>query len=389
MPLALDSTDRKILFIAAAVLVVTLLIFAAVAPSSANSESYPYTYSAESGGAKAAYTLLAQLGYQVEHWQRPPDKLLEHGINTVLIVAVPMQNVSAEDRESVRRYILAGGRLVAVGGNSSQLLPHSDFAPGIPHFAWQKYPALLPTALTSNATEIVMAPAAFWRTSDSTAQVSYGSGSSGVVSSYKYGKGEVVWWAAADPITNSGITQGSNLRLLLNSLGRTSSRTVLWDDYFHEGELTMVDSLLSSPLKWALVQLGVLAVVVLFTYSRRHGPLRPLAQPTRLATLEFVETVGTLYRRAGAAELPVQIAYERFRFLLHRKLGINASAGVQQIAARLRDRMGELAPTFEKTLTECESARYQDDVQQEQSLCLVKSLEQFSEQLKLTSRPKD
>ena len=389
MPVKLDSADRKILLIAAAVLVVTLLISAAVSPSSGGSEAYPSTYSAESGGAKAAYTLLPQLGYQVEHWQKAPAKLLEHGINTVLVVAVPTQNVTAEDRESVRRYIRSGGRLLAIGGSSPQLLPHTALVPEVPHFAWQNYPALLPTGLTSNAPEVVMAPTFFWRRSDSSAQVHYGDQDNGVVASYKYGKGEVIWWATADPLTNSGITQASNLQLLLNSLGPASAKTVLWDDYFHEGEATMMDSLFASPLKWALLQLALLGIVVLFTYSRRHGPVHPLPQPSRLATLEFVETLGALYQRAGAAELPVQIAYERFRFLLHRKLGISASATVQQIVSRLQDRMGDFAPIFEQTLMECESARYQDDVAQEHSLRLVKSLELFSEQLKLTSRPKD
>jgi hypothetical protein len=385
----LDSADRKILLIAAAVLVITVLISAVVSTSPGGSEAYPSSYSAESGGAKAAYTLLPQLGYEVEHWQKAPSKLLEHGINTVLVVAVPTQNLSTEVRDSVRRYIRAGGRLVAVGATAAQLLPHTEFSPEIPRFAWQAYPALMPSALTANAPEVVMAPNFFWRRTDSSSQVEYGDKDDGVVVSYKYGEGEVIWWATADPLTNSGITQASNLQLLLNSLGPASSRRVLWDDYFHTGEATLMDSLFASPLKWALLQLGLLGLVVIFTHSRRHGPVRPLKQPSRLAPLEFVETLGALYQRAGAAELPVQIAYDRFRFLLHRRLGISTSTPASQVAGRLQDRMGDFAPQFEQTLIECESARYQGDIQLEDSLRLVNSLELYSTHLKLTSRQKD
>jgi hypothetical protein len=330
--------------------------------------------------------LPSQIGYSVEHWRNSPAKLLEHGVNTVLVVDVPTQNPREEDIQEMRKYVQSGGRLLAIGPTALALLPHQQPMAGRPRFAWQDYPALVPSTITRGAAVVSMAPTVYWRRDDSTSQVQFGDAERGVVASYKYGKGEVIWWAAPDPLTNRGITQQGNLQLLLNSLGPAGDRTVLWDDFFHEGEATLAESLLNSPLKWSLLQLGLLAVAVVFTYSRRHGPLRPLQQPSRLATLEFVETLGGLYERAGATELPVQVAYERFRHQLRRKLGIGATETPQQVAARLQDRLGELASQCEQTLTECESARYQDQLEAKDSLRLVKSLNQLSEQLKLNSK---
>ena len=382
----LDSADRKILVVAGSVLGITLLISLAVSPSAEESVPYPSTFSAASDGAKAAYTLLPELGYQVEHWRKAPSKLLEHGVQTVLVVNVLTENPTVEDRESLERYVQSGGKMLAVGMSSTQLIPHSELFPDVPHFAWQTYRALIPSGVTSNAPEIVMAPTVYWRRSDYDSDVQYGDRDRGVVVSYRYGKGEVIWWATPDPLTNSGITQKNNLQLLLNSLGPAGERTVLWDDYFHEGEATMMDSLFASPLKWSLPQLGLLALVVILTYSRRHGPIRPLPQVSRLATLEFVDTLGALYQRVGATELPVQVAYERFRHLLQRKLGIGSSATAQQIANRLQDRLGELAPQFEHTLLACESVGYQPEIEQQEALRLVKSLDLFARQLKLSSK---
>jgi hypothetical protein len=382
----LDAADRKILLVAFSILVITAIISALVSPGENESSPYPSPYSTSSGGAKAAYTLLSQLGYSVEHWRNSPAKLLGHGVNTVLVVDVPTQNPTAEDLQEIRKYVQSGGRLLAIGPTALALLPHQQLMPGRPRLAWQDYPALMPSAITRGAPVASMAPTMYWRRDDTTSQVQFGDAERGVVASYKYGKGEVIWWAAPDPLTNRGITQQSNLQLLLNSLGPAGERTVLWDDFFHEGEVTLGESLLNSPLKWSLLQLGLLAVAVVFTYSRRHGPLRPLQQPSRLATLEFVETLGGLYERVGATELPVQVAYERFRHQLRRKLGISATETPQQIAARLQDRLGELASQCEQTLMECESARYQDRLEEKDSLRLVKSLNQLSEQLKLNSK---
>jgi Domain of unknown function (DUF4350) len=382
----IDSADRKILLAAFSILLVTALVSTLVSPSEDESSPYPSPYSTSSGGAKAAYSLLSQLGYSVERWRSSPAKLQEHGVNTVLLVAVPTQNPTADDLANIRKYVQNGGRLVAIGLNAMPLLPHRELMPGVPHFAWQNYRALVPDAITSNAPEIVMAPRVYWRRSDFNSEEDFGDADYAVVTSYKYGKGEVIWWAAADPLTNSGIIQASNLQLLLNSLGPAGERTVLWDDYFHEGEVTLAESLFNSPLKWSLLQLGLLAIAVIFTYSRRHGPLRALQQPSRLATLEFVETLGGLYQRVGATELPVQVAYERFRHQLHRKLGIGVNTTPQQVVARLQDRLGELATQCEHTLTECESARYEDHIGENDSLRLVKSLNRFSEHLKLNSK---
>jgi len=382
----LDSADRKILIVAFSILLVCLLISVAVNPSAEDSLPYPSTYSTSSGGAKAAYTLLSQIGYRVEHWRKPPSKLAEHGINTVLLVPVPTQNPTPEDRQELRRYVERGGKLIAIGSSTAPLLPRSDFLPGMPHFEWQAYRALIPSGLTSNAPEIAMAPGVYWQRTDETSHIHYGESGEAVVISYQYGKGEVIWWAAADPLTNSGILQKNNLQLFLNSVGPSMDRTVLWDDYFHEGEVTLADSILASPLKWSLLQLGLLGLFVVLTYSRRHGPVRPLPQKSRLATLEFVETLGALYQRVGATELPVQVAYERFRHLLHRKLGIGTSASTHQVAERLAMRIGETMADLEQNLAACESARYQPELDQNEALRLVKWLEELSYELKITSK---
>ena len=133
------------------------------------------------------------------------------------------------------------------------------------------------------------------------------------VTRFSYGAGEVIWWSTADPMSNSGIREKDNAQLLLNSVGDAGRGPVLWDEYFHQGGKTVVDSVLASPLRWALLQAALIGALVCLTYSRRFGPARQSVAASRLAPMEFVETLAALYQKSGAAHIAVEIVYEQFR----------------------------------------------------------------------------
>ena len=76
MPAFLDSRDLRFLIGAGVVLVVLLGVTYAVGPAPAQqSLGYPSSYTSEWGGAKAAFLLLQDEGYQVERWEKSPEDL--------------------------------------------------------------------------------------------------------------------------------------------------------------------------------------------------------------------------------------------------------------------------------------------------------------------------
>jgi hypothetical protein len=78
-----------------------------------------------------------------------------------------------------------------------------------------------------------------------------------------------------------------------------------------------------------------------------HGPLVTLqAGGSRLSPLEFVETLGDLYARKAAAPEALETAYQRFRFLITRRLGLPPSATPERIAASVADRWMFRDPAF-------------------------------------------
>src|ERR1700740_3245772 len=99
MPLPLERGDRKIVISAVGILVVVVVVAALFgAPTRDETTGVPSTYSPASDGAKAAYLVLAQLGYNEERWELPPTELSTLDSDTsrvTLILAEPFLEGSA------------------------------------------------------------------------------------------------------------------------------------------------------------------------------------------------------------------------------------------------------------------------------------------------------
>ena len=78
---------------------------------------------------------------------------------------------------------------------------------------------------------------------------------------------------------------------------------------------------------------------MVFSFSRRSGPLRDLPPPPRVTPIEFLDALGSLYRNAGAASTAVTIAWERFRRYTLRLCGLRqAPISAEELAAAIRRR---------------------------------------------------
>lgn len=382
MPLQLAPQDRKILLGGAIALVVLVVGAVILTPPEGTKAELPTTYSSGSGGAKAAYLLLKESGYSVERWERsltelpvPPGK--------VLIIADPMMAPEREERKRLHQFIQDGGRLIVTGMFAGTLLPENRSVPDLlAGMAWKKASALSPSPITRATPQITLAPQAYW-TSGSSATPLYGEGEKAFVVQYSYGKGEVLWWASATPLTNSGLKEPGNMEFLLACIGDRQQTHVMFDEYFHGRRHSLSASVASSWLPWLFLQLAVVAVAVLFTYSRRSGPIFVPAGEVRLSPLEFVQTLGGLYEHAGASSVAVDISYQRFRYWLTRRLGMAGNASLQDLEQAVRDRWKFQDPKFIETLRDCESARYFPDLRSEHALELVKRLYDYADKLKL------
>jgi hypothetical protein len=333
MPASLDRTDRTILIGAVLLVFVLAIATALLTPSKQRGRSgYPSSYATQWDGAKAAYLVLESLGYDIQRWNESPTALeADDAKDQVLILANPIQPPTTEETAALREFLQRGGQILATGEQAAEFLPDAERFDENDDVEEISFKALIPSPLTAGAKEISMTPPYYWRPHAINQIVAYGNHDTAAVVTYSVGEGRVIWWGSPSPLTNRGIKEADNLILLLNSVG-TSDRKILWDEYYHGARGDLWSYLRKTPLPWVCVQIGFGLLLIFFTYSRRYGTTRMPGKFSRLAPLEFVDTLGSLYKTAHAGSAAARVAYHRLRFQITRQLGLSGNAVPGEIA---------------------------------------------------------
>lgn len=385
MRISLDKSDRRLLLWTGLILLPVIVLLALASPEERDS-GVPSTYSSQAHGALAAYLLLKEEGYRVERWERSPQELPAEAHGTVLVLAAPWGSPDQEEKNALHAYLARGGKILATGFAASFFLPRANIvSEPLPGAVWKEYQPEILSPLT-RAGAIKMSPAAYWDAVLLQELVHYSHEGKGIVVSYKQGQGEIVWWAADTPLTNAGIRESGNLDLLLNSLGGSKDVRILWDEFFHGSRPSVEDYLAVPPLQYGLAQCLLVFLAVLLTHARRNAPIRPWSEPSRLSPLEFVQTLGGLYRQAQSTRAALEVPYYRFRHLLTKRLGLRARTDSGDLAAAVQRRMGYREPGLEDTLRQVESALLDPEVSEARALELAQRLSLYARHLQLTSQ---
>lgn len=394
------SIDRRLLLWAGLAAFLLIVGTVALSPSAdSDASTVPSTYSSGAGGARAAYLLLLDLGYDVHRWEEPPDGLEGLEDAAILILADPTETPSEGEQGLLLRFVQGGGQILFCGAALHKFFPQVELPARIAGAKWAEFSPALPSPYARSADKVIIQPETYWAPSQADLSFQqlplYGEKPGPVVVLWRMGKGHVLWWAGATPLTNAGIREADNLSLFLNSVSSPisskapeRSRAIYWDEYFHGARGSFWSYFENTPVSWGAVQILILTLALLFTFSRRSGPIAIPAVVSRLSPLEFVDTMGGLYQRAGAAPLAVGVAHRHLRLELSHRLGLPAattdSALAQAAAERLGLAAGELDTTFQKAAIAAESKK----MPVREALDLVRSLQRYT--LRLTgavSRP--
>jgi len=133
--------------------------------------------------------------------------------------------------------------------------------------------------------------------------------------------------------------------------------------------------------------MGLFALIILLTYSRRSVPIVIPPREVRLSPLEFVRTLGHLYEQANAASVAVDIYYHRFRYWLTRRLGLSANIAVKDFENAIRERWNVKDSELTAVLQACESAPYDTSMKPAEALKLFQALHDYEVKFKLFSIP--
>jgi hypothetical protein len=386
---SLDAQDRRLLLWCLAIGTVLSVAIALLLPEPNNNNNpLPSTYLSGQHGARAAYETLLRSDYPIERWERPLAELAATaGPGTVVIFAEPLTREPG-NLKAVRQIIERGGRVLSTGFWGGFILPgDASGTPDTFSFAACK---LEPEGLNSLAGsgDVWMIPEAGWQVGNPAFHVDYTCAGQPAVVEYDWGKGHVVWWASSTPLENGSLARAHDLDLLINSIGPREGHRFYWDESLH-GEIRSTWSYAAGPA-WTMLWIGlaVLGLLVVLSFSRRSGPVRELPAPVRATPIEFLDALGSLYRKAGAASAAVAIALERFR---RQSLYLCGLRGKQMAAADLatvlRRRFPQADATLEADLAACEEAAWGDTITPREALKLIQKLHGHQETLSAAARP--
>jgi hypothetical protein len=349
-----DHRDKILLLSCAALVAILILVLAVFSPGNTKEDLIPSSYSTAAHGAKAAFELLRQSGYQVERQSdslaQLEDRVDEHA--TVVFADPFLQNVNAS-RDAVKALLDKGARIVVTGYAGGLLVPGNAveanrFPPSECNADANGFSQL------AGSGTIRMAPPALWKQSNPLHYVAYTCQGDAVAVTYRSGKGTVIWWADALPLENSGLQQADNLVFFLNSIGPPAITHVFWDESLHGDTPSLLSYTRGTPLHLIGWQLVLIATLLLWSFARRSGPLRPDPVALRTTQIEFVHSLGSLYQSAGANQVAVSSAYQHFRQQLEQLFAIPQNRSAESLGAVLSQHFGAGGDLLLNTLVACE-----------------------------------
>lgn len=382
--------DRRLLILIGSVAVVLIAGVGFFAPSSADHDPTPTTYNNGPAGAKVAYLMLKALGRNTSRWERPLSELDQvDASKTTLILADPSIRMKSEkvDEAQMKRFLEHGGRVLATDAEGATLLPEGR----------AKQPSILDRGLCysvpegpgelAHVGELEIAEGVQWAGTGA-AVVEQRCGSDAVVVRYAVGKGEAIWWASSMPLSNAGLKNDTSLKLLLASIG--DGRDVIFDESLHGSGGSLGDELRGLPLWWLALQALIVIVLVILSFSRRRGPTRMPVTLPRSSPVEFAESMGDLYAKAGATTAATDAARRRLLRMLVREAGVPQSVvheGSAAIAEFLSERLGG---DWKRLAEHLDDAAEATDVQlsAHSALTLVKAMNDDAEEVRAKLRPR-
>jgi hypothetical protein len=388
------TSDRKLLLIVGGAILAVIVAVSIFAPARADEDQRPTTTNTGARGAEAAYLMLQRLGRTATQWNRPLDELNDgmddaQAARTTLVLAAPEYDPTELQglRTELERFLKRGGRVLATGPTGAELMPEGKVkGPGM------MQPKICQTTpegpgVLARAGSVEMAEGAQWESDAAKFEVEQRCGDEAVVVRYAVGKGEAVWWSSAWPLENDELKNDADLRLLLASVGE--GRDVVFDESLHGAAKTLWDEAKGLPLKWLEVQCALLFGLMVFSFSRRRGPLRMPVTLPRSSPVEFAHSMGDLYEKAGATSVATEASKRRLLRVLSREAGVSQQSlqeGPEAIAEALHARLGGDWSQLREHLVRCKEMEH-GKISAGSALALVKALSLDTELVRARLRP--
>lgn len=382
----IGRSEKRFVLILGGAMLAAILLVSFFAPAAEDDDLSPSAYNSGSAGVKAAYLLLPKLGYKAERWEESTDTLSSvDAAQTTLILANPVipPEDQSEVEDAIQDFLNRGGRVLATGVQGAYLIPGGQTTEPT-----QILKGLCITMPEGQAPMALAGPVSMqdpvrWQDDTVASRVQQRCGSDAVAVTVKVGKGEAVWWSTPLPMTNRGLKEDASLKLLLASIG-APGRRVLFDESLHGEAVSVWDQAKGLPIRSLLLQSGMVGVLLVLSFGRRNGPVRAPAHAIRSSPIEFAESMGHLYSKAGATQVATDGARRRLLRYLHERCGLASDVlgrSPSEIVEALQTRLGGDWSAVAEHLSQAAEGR-EKTLSSKTALNLVKAMDRDLETLK-------
>ncbi|WP_047496346.1 DUF4350 domain-containing protein [Terriglobus sp. TAA 43] len=386
------NADRRTVLWVLGVMMLLVMLTAIFAPATSDDDKMPTTYNPGAAGWKGAFLLLPRLGYSVRRSDVSASMLDQvDAIHTTYVLAAPnapAEDVQKRDYDSVERFLRRGGRVIATGSGGALFLPGGRS--GKP----TQFVGNLCNAVPEGNSDLAQTgsfslyDAAPWNALEPLARVDARCGADAVLVHREYPHGgAMVYLASSEPFSNRGLKQDQSLHLLLLAVGPASGeghRAVIFDEFYRGEQASPSDYLHGLPLRSLVAQASLVLLLLLFTYTRRSGPIREPLMVPRTSPLEFVESMGALYERAGVSKPATDGAHRRLTRFLISMCGVpsDMADSSQRTADFIGQRFGGSQGSLSTLLDRLQAARY-ETLRPRDALALVREADAEIERLQI------
>jgi hypothetical protein len=268
--------------------------------------SRPTTYSAASGGYKALYVWLRDLGLPIKRWEKPFVDLPPEA--SVLLVVEPELGPGTGELVALEGWVRKGGTLVLAVRPPNVFLKHFDLEGGLSDTGeeqGEKSQTVMfqPGPYTQGVRSISSKGHPNLKSARSEVIVHARDAFGGPLAVVRKDRGRVM--VLADPILfcNKSLREGDNSRLALNLLITHQGEGTVLVDEFHHGygrPASAFGHFVRSRALGPLLQLGLVVLVLWAATGRRFGPPRPLMKEEGRSSMEYVSAMAQIFQRAQA-----------------------------------------------------------------------------------------
>jgi len=320
----------RVLLAVAAAFVALIVAIDRLAPEPSGPDGS--SYATAPAGTAAYAELLHRAGQPVRRIRTP---LAERAPDPAWTLAVlDPERVEPDEAAAIRRFVEAGGRLIAAGATYRWLARVLDAPPGWGPGEPGEARVVAPVPETAGVTAVAFAEGGRWETLGGALPVL--AGPDGPVAAVaEQGEGRAVLLPDASPFVNARLAHADNARFALDAAG---GRTVAFLETVHGyGEATGLGALPGRAV-WVLAGLALAALALVWSMARRFGPpeddAAALAPPRR----DYVDAVAAGLVASGDGDGVAEAAARGARRRLADRAGLPpaaAESALREAAERL------------------------------------------------------